>query len=155
LDDFVVAIYPLNYLVLALLALMCIGLPLALFFYGAGIMFLTIALSTYTIILAMLAALYPKQSRLGLSLKQYFIIAFDCIACPPFAINLVRKISWQYKLNFSPLEFAIHQLSKNDFSKFAQVLISRLDEQILFEDVNTIRSDKLQSFKSRLMVLSE
>ena len=154
LDEFVDSAYPLNYFVIILLAMMCIFMPLALFFFGAGTVFLTITLSTYAIILIMLAVLYTKQSELGLSFKNYFSIAFDCIACPPFAINLLRKITWQYKLNFSPLEFAINKFSKSDFTKLVQVLISRLDEQLLCEDDNTVRSDKLKEYRTKLLELS-
>lgn len=154
INEFIDAVNPLNYFVIILLALMCICLPLALFLYGTGLVLLTITISIYTIILAMLAVLYTKQSELSLSFKNYFSAAFDCIACPPFAINLVRKVSWQYQINLNPLEFAIKNLSKSDLSKLARVLITRMDEQLLCEDDNTVRSDIIKKYKSKLLEFS-
>lgn len=154
LDEFSDAVYPLNYFVMILLAMMCIFMPLTLFYYGAGFVFFTITLSTYTVILIMLAVLYTKKSKLGLSSKNYLSAVFDCVACPPFAINLVRKITWQYKIDFSPIEFATNKLSREDLSKFSKLLISRLDEQLLFEDDNTDRSEKLKAYKCKLSELS-
>ena len=150
INKFIDSIYPITYFVSILWVLMCICMPLALFFYGAGLVLLIITISTYAIIFTMLAILYTKKSELGLSFRNYVSVVFDCIACPPFAINLVRKVAWQYKINVNPFEFAIMKLSKSDLSKLAKALISKVDERLLYEDSGDTRSEKLKAYRCRL-----
>lgn len=151
IDEFVNALSPLNYFVIILFVMMCLCIPLALLVYGTGFVFLSIMLITYTTIVIMLAMLYVKRTELGLSQWNYFSIAFDCIVCPPYAINLVRKITWQYKVKFNPIEFAVSKLNRDDFSKLVQRLILRLDEQLLNEDDNSVRWEKLKTYRCKLL----
>lgn len=151
IDEFVNALSPLNYFVIILFVMMCLCIPLALLTYGTGFVFLSMMLITYTTILVMLAVLYTKRTELGLSQRNYFSIAFDCIVCPPYAINLIRKITWQYKVKFNLIEFAVSKLNRDDFSKLVQGLILRLDEQLLNEDVNSVRCEKLKTYRCKLL----
>ena len=77
---------------------------------------------------------------------------FDCIACPPFAINLVRKITWQYPIKFNPVDFALKNLSVEDFRNLIDSLISRLDLQLLSLEDNTTQYIRLLAYKE---ILSE
>jgi hypothetical protein len=47
----------------------------------------------YTNIILALCWLYPHRSAMNLSGKRFAALAFECIACPPFAVNLVRRVS--------------------------------------------------------------
>jgi hypothetical protein len=153
IDRFIGTIHPLNYFVIVLFVLMCFFMPLAILSYGTGVTFLAITIAAYLCIVAMLVVLYKKCSGLRLSSKEFYSLAFDCIACPPFAINLVRKITWQYKIGFDPIEFAISKLAKEDASKLARSLVVRLDEKLLSEDDTATRSEKLRALKIKLSEL--
>jgi len=154
IDKFINDIYPLNHFVIILFTMMCFCMPLSLFHYGAGLFFLTITFFTYSIILLMLVVLFKKRLKLGLSSKNYLGIAFNCVSCPPFAINLIRKITWQHKINPGLIEFAINKLSSADFSQLEH-LLSRLDEQLLREDGNMAKSQQLKDYKCKLSELSK
>ena len=152
LDGFINAISPLNYCAVLLFILMCICMPVSIFIYGTGLAFLSIVFAIYTTILVMLGLLYRKRYQLEISNKAYISLMFDCIACPPFAINLVRKITWQYPIKFNPVDFALKNLSVEDFRNLIDSLISRLDLQLLSLEDNTTQYIRLLAYKE---ILSE
>jgi hypothetical protein len=74
--------------------------------------------------------LWRFKKRLNLSDKDFFSIALDVLACPPFGINVVRKITLKQKLTFTPIEFAKKQLTKKNYLLFAHALNEKLEDSI-------------------------
>ena len=154
IEEFAANIYPLNLFAIVLWVLLLLCIPTAILSSGTGIVFFAAVCATYATILTMLAVLCLKRIELGMSSRQFFYIALDCIACPPFSINLVRKVTWQYKTNFDPIEFAVKNLDRDELVKLIQLLISRLDEQLLLEDEHTNKSDKIEAYRLKLLELT-
>jgi hypothetical protein len=66
-----------------------------------------------------------RRSILGLSRKDIAAIAFDVIACPPFAINLVRRITLRGGLAVPACEFAASVLDADAQAGLLRVLGAR------------------------------
>ncbi|WP_415252671.1 hypothetical protein [Thermomonas sp.] len=75
----------------------------------------------------MLAVLYLVRRRgpLGLSRKELASIAFDAIACPPFALNLVRRVTLRCGLPQAAPAFADAVLDAPARARLQQALETR------------------------------
>jgi len=109
------------------------------FLFLLAVIYLTISLS--------LVVFHQKCDALLIQPKTFWSIAFECISCPPFAVNLIRKITWQSNLNFNLIEFAQLHLSKDDFNKFVNKLISKIDERMMIEEIDSPQYEKLGAYK--------
>ncbi|MDR2220473.1 MAG: hypothetical protein LBE24_07845 [Methylobacillus sp.] len=77
---------------LALFAL----IPLGLFALGPWVWIAGMALFYVNAILA-LTLVWFKRADYAVSNWRFAALAFECLACPPFALNLVRHLSLQFK----------------------------------------------------------
>lgn len=77
---------PLLLIVLLLLA------PVGYLLYGA-LGFLVVIASAYLLTLLALAALLRARTRIGLSWPAVGVLAFECLICIPYSINLYRKVT--------------------------------------------------------------
>ena len=90
---FLRALAPFRWLALVLLALFVAALPLVLRFLGPGAALLAWMSIVYAVIACIACLLWRRRRALGLSTRACTAIAFECAVCPPFAINIVRKLS--------------------------------------------------------------
>ena len=84
---------PLKVVVVALAFVLLAVLPPVSWLYGAGAMLLAVFIAAYLLIGAALVIVLRRRATLGLSPRQLAWLAFEALACAPFAVNLVRKIS--------------------------------------------------------------
>lgn len=89
------AVRPLQLGVLMLAVLLWVVLPTVSLVLGAGLALLAVFAAYYAAVVALLVITSRRRVALGLGTKAYWAIALDCILCPPFAVNLVRKITLQ------------------------------------------------------------
>jgi hypothetical protein len=85
--------------------------------------------------------------------RRFTGFAFECLACPPFAINMVRRVSLAKKVT-EPLPLAAARLlDAAAWDQMRSRCMSRLDEalQLVPEDSNESRS--LEAQKQRLREL--
>ncbi len=75
-----------------------IALPLVSLALGAGLALLGVFALAYGITLVAGVLLVCWRARLGLSLRKALGFAFDGLLCPPFGVNLVRKLTLQASL---------------------------------------------------------
>ena len=59
------------------------------------------------------------------------MLAFDSLACAPFALNLVRKITLNRSLVGDPIFFAHQVLDADAFAQLVQALCHRVEENIV------------------------
>lgn len=100
--------------------------PAALFVnVAAELMFMLLAL-LYGLTAASLCYVARRRSELGISRKDFASIAFDVLACPPFAINLVRRITVHGNQKLCGRAFASQVLAPEVFERAKAVIDSRL-----------------------------
>lgn len=73
-------------------------LPLAILFWGALGVLAGFALA-WTTATALVIRFARLRKALGIGLGDFVLLAFECIACPPCAINLARKLSLRVRVD--------------------------------------------------------
>lgn len=76
-----------------LFALFALGLPACLWPGRGAAVLLGWMVATYATILTTLGVAYAHRRRLGLTGGQVGALARDALLCPPFALNLLRRVS--------------------------------------------------------------
>lgn len=147
LQHFIRALTPLRYMVSVLLMLLLIGLPLVLFRFGTGLELLILLGAIYLIITVILVQTYRRREVLGLSGKAFAGLAFDSLACAPFALNIVRKITLQHSLVGDPISFAHKTFDADTFAKLVNSLCNRVDEEMELEDEESSRHSELEAYR--------
>jgi hypothetical protein len=126
-------------------------LPLGLF-TRLGTPFTLVAIALlYTLNIASLLRLWLLRRGLKISNRQVSQIAFECLVCPPFAINLVRRLCarWQHAEDF--VSAATRLLQPAELAEAHAQCLLRVDEQIESEPESSPRLAALQAARSRFL----
>ena len=151
LNKFLNSLFIFRLLSIILWVTLILILPPILLMYGTIFNLLTILGVTYVTIFLMIFFLWRFKKRLNFSNKDFFSIVFDILACPPFAINVVRKITLKQKFKFTPIEFSKKRLSQKERLKFQYQLNERIEESIDECDDNSAYKKQLANYKQRLV----
>jgi hypothetical protein len=154
LTKLIEAIRPVGYFVTVLLLEMVVGLPLVLLTLGTGTWFFITLASIYLTIVVALVVAYRKRDSFGLTGKDLVSVAFDSIACPPFAINLVRKITLRHVFRMNPIEFALQHFKKERFYQLASAIQLKIDEELELVDVDSPVGEALKAYRNQLSELA-
>lgn len=73
-------------------------LPTAMLLYGPQGFLIGAALS-WLVVIVLLIRFADCRRALDLSRGEFALLAFECLACPPCAVNLLRKLSLRYRIN--------------------------------------------------------
>jgi hypothetical protein len=149
-SDLISAVKYLRLPVILLMILLIFVLPLVIFKLGTGMTALIVLMLIYLVVMSMLFYIYTGREKLGLNKRQVLSIAFEAISCPPFAINLIRKITLRRNITCCPVEFAFKVLKFEDFKKFAEELDKNLSERLEYE-VDQIMSSQITNFRTKIM----
>jgi len=100
---------------------------------------------------AALVMVYRWRSRLGVGAKPLRSLAFDCLACAPYSINLVRRVCAAMNVQEDFTEAAGRLLDADTLSFVHAECLKRVDEQIeaAAEDGPWIKT--LQSSRERFV----
>jgi hypothetical protein len=94
----------------------------------------------YALIVTMLAMAWTTREAFGLSSRRCMSLAFECLICPPCAVNIVRKIS-ETKLVNDDLMMAARRLLEFGQWEAAKVrFMSRIDDAFDRLDEDDVRS---------------
>ena len=98
-------------------------LPIAILLWGS-LGFLIGAGVSWLVVIALLARFVTCRRDLGLAWAEFALIAFECLACPPCAVNLLRKLSLRYRMDIDVVSLAVGMPDDR-----AAVVIARVEEQ--------------------------
>jgi hypothetical protein len=152
LSSFLAALRPLQYLVAALWLLL-VALPVDVLVFGTGPELLGLMAAFYCITLLALTYVYVRRRQLCLSAKSFLALAFDSLACAPFALNLVRKICMRRSLAGNPISWARGQLDGARFIALIGAISGRVTEEQLREFGQTPRWLELENYRQKLAAL--
>jgi len=134
---------------------MFVLLPFALLYASAGANVLVAVATLYATILALVGLIGIRRNALGLSTRQAWALVFECLVCPPLAINALRKISLSTPCDES-LVAAVHRLVDDEGKmQFDAQCVDRLDEEIDFEGEGSARASRLLAAKSQFAIARE
>lgn len=146
---------PLATLAQLLLLLVLIVLPVVITLLGTGVALLTVFGLCYLSVLVMIGLLYRRRAHLGLASRQLLGLALDAVLCPPFAINLVRKISLRRRFVRDPVVFARENFQPAQSSSLVDFICKRLELDMGALDHAEAQWIQLNAYRERLMSLSK
>ena len=126
-------------------------LPLGLFSRLGTPVLLAAVVLLYLSILAALSWLAFHRARLPLPAKTLVLLAFECLVCPPFALNLVRTVSLAMPVAEDLAVAARRLQAPADWNATRLELIQRLEEEIDGEEEDSERAALLARSRRRLM----
>lgn len=121
------ALRPLGVICQALLLLLLALWPLC-WVVGAGLSVLALFATYYLLVIGALALVWVRRGPLTLTPRAFWSLAFDVLACAPFAINLVRRLSLRHGIAGSPVEFAARRFDARTRAVLAGLIRARLEE---------------------------
>ena len=130
-----------------------IVLPLGLFTSLGDAAVLGAGGMLYLGILILLVVLWRYRSHFQLSKTELFSTTFEYLLCPPFALNVVRRLSLKTKIE-DDLESIAHSLQNPQaWQHTRNLMLERLDDQIAYEAQDTARYASLLSHRQKLQAL--
>jgi len=134
-----------------LMALSLFGLiPAGLFSRYGNVAVAAGILLFYATALLALAYVWFKRGTLKLTGRQVGALAFESLTCPPFALNLVRHISWQAAPSEELDSASRRLLRKDDWTATLPAVIKRIDNAIAWENEGTPRAQALAEYQASL-----
>ena len=94
---------------------------------------------------------WRQRQDLQLSSRQFAGLAFECLSCPPFALNLVRHLSWRLPVGESLLQAAQRLLPLPAQAAVRAAILRRLESALAWEEENTAASQAMQSYRQTLL----
>jgi hypothetical protein len=125
-------------------------LPLGLFRLGHQALLLAGVL-LYASIAAALLWTGLHRARLGLSAGRFAALAFESLACPPFALNLVRRISSAMPIDEDLVRVARALQAPQDWQAARGEFVARLDLEIDCEEEGSARLPVLMQSRRELL----
>lgn len=115
-------------------------LPLGFFTaLGDGALAAAIVL-LYGSIIAALTWVWRRQAEFKLGGRQFAALAFEALACSPFALNIVRKLSLRIPAGEDLVSVARRLQGPADWRETRAMLVARLDEAIEAEVEDSSRA---------------
>jgi len=149
LDSLFAALRPLGVICQLLLWLLLL-LPPVCWLLGAGVALLAQFALYYLLLIVALVLVFRRRDALGLPTRAFWSLAFDVLACAPFAVNLVRKLTLRHGLQGDPVDFAAREFDAGTREKLTGLIGRRLEEDAAGEPVSPQRQQQIASWLARL-----
>jgi hypothetical protein len=132
------ALRSLHFPVMGLAVSILLVLPMVILKFGLDFIFLLVLGIVYLTIIYAIWKLKQQAGALNLNQKQVVSMALECLFCPPFAVNLLRKIGdVQLEITHS-IAFAERKLAKPEFQQWCATLRHyAVDQQQWYEPEQT------------------
>jgi len=133
-----------------LLVLIFVALPIALLGYPLLVLRIGVAVAIYATCVASALVLWRSRGHLGLTRGECAKLAVECVVCPPFALNLVRKLGLRQSARVGSGQVLAQLLGADERATAKQAMLQRLHEQMDFEPEGSARMAQLQAVAVRL-----
>jgi hypothetical protein len=131
--------------------LLYVALPIVIFFYLTDLAVLIIVIALYSSICVALLHVGKRQVVFKLTRKKLASLCFECLICPPLAVNLVRRITLDF-CKLADLTAVAKNCLVNDSWLLARAqLVDRLDDEISIEIEGTDRFNSMCVRKEDLL----
>ncbi|KRA53891.1 hypothetical protein ASD77_04425 [Pseudoxanthomonas sp. Root65] len=107
-------------------AIVLIALPYLLLSSAPPTWLLACLAAWLAVTLAMLSCLAARRGPLGLTHRQLALLAIECLLCPPFAVNLYRKLCDLRGFRGDPIAFAASTLT----TRQRQMLLEAIERRM-------------------------
>ena len=118
--------------------------PYVIFFFLTDISIIIILIFLYASIIISLLLVYKKINIFKISKRKFYFICFECLICPPVAINLARKISLAIpESNEDLLNLSKRILEDHEWNITKKHFITKIEDELQITDENTERYIKM------------
>ena len=97
--------------------------------------------------------LWRRRSLVALDGRRFWGLAFECVACPPFAVNLIRRITLAYRVTEPVPLAAVRLLDADGWIRLNEHCISCLDKAMQLVAEHSDEQRSLEAQKQRLRAL--
>jgi hypothetical protein len=120
-------------------------LPVGLFAH-LGVRFIaTVLVMLYLNVVLALVMVYVHRQAFQLGTRKFWSLCFECLACPPFAVNLVRRLTLAQTVAEPFTAAAQRLLSKEAWHAIEAQCAERLDQAIEAEPAGSPRAQALHA----------
>jgi hypothetical protein len=133
LTPFFRALRPLG-VICQLLMVMLLALWPLCWILGAGLTVLALFAAYYVLVIVALVIVFRRRRALALDTRGFWSLVFDVLACAPFAINIVRRLSLRLGLAGNPVEFAARNFDAPTRAALDTLIQARLAESRAAEE---------------------
>ena len=147
--EFLRALRPIGFIATLLCGLLLL-LPLISWTLGAGLVMLLLFAAYYSFILVALGFMVARRRTLQLSGAACAALAFDALACAPFAINLVRKIALRRGIEGEPVTFAGTQFVPAQREALRSLLARKIEEAAAGASPSTAQRAQIAALLGKL-----
>lgn len=127
-----------------------VGIPLCLFFDANWRPFLTVVAFIYAGIAAALVNLWRARGALGIAGRRFAALAFECLACPPCALNLMRRVTLALPIAEDASRVARRVLSSAEAGRVVGEILRRVDAELEETDEGSRQWQRLTDYRKRL-----
>ena len=135
--------------------LLFVGLPLAFYLHLNLRVLLVLLAELYAVILATLVLTWRRRVALGLDAKAFATLAFEVLACAPYAANLVRRLSLMRRPDEDLLLAARRLVPAPALPGVLAECARRIDDELEWQDEDGLRAQALRAARARLAPAGE
>jgi hypothetical protein len=129
-------------------------LPLGMFTELGRYAVIPAVILLYGSILLALFQLHRKRILAARGRRHFWGFAFECMACPPFGVNMVRRITLADRIAEPMPLAAVRLLNADRWAELRDRCISRIDDALLRVAEDSHEWKALEAQKQRLRVLA-
>jgi hypothetical protein len=141
---------PVQWVVITLAVLLFAVLPPVSLWLGAGMALLGVFALAYILVAAALAVVWTRRVELGVSPRRYLALAVESLACVPFAINLVRKLSLPHAAELDVVTLVTGDADPAVRRRASELACARIDEYLGLEEEGSARAVELTAVRDRI-----
>jgi hypothetical protein len=119
--------------------------PLGLFTRLGSVCVLFGAILTYAGAIGAIWWLFRHRKAAGLTTARFAKLAFECIVCPPFNVNLVRRLTAAHLVNEPWPVAAQRLLSQAEWDHLITICAERIEAEVESEPEGSARAEALRA----------
>ncbi len=135
--------------------LLFVGLPLAFYLHLNLRVLLVLLAELYAVIAATLVLVWRRRAALGLDAKAFGTLAFEVLACAPYAANLVRRLSLMRRVDEDLVAAARRLLPAPALPGVLAECARRIDDELEWGDETSARAHALRAARARFAPAGE
>jgi hypothetical protein len=135
---------PLQVLCTVMLLLLLPVLPVVSLGYGAGWALLAVFVLYYLLILAALTLIWLRRRQWALSARSFAAVALDALACAPFAVNLLRRVTLRQQCTADGVDLVRTLCEPPVRRQLRAVLTARLENRIAAVGTDSAQAVRLR-----------
>lgn len=136
----------------AIWSLLFVGLPVTVLGRLGTLSTLAVAAALYGSIAVALVLVWRWRMRLGIAPRAAALLAFECLACPPYAANLVRRVAAAMAPQEDFVSAAQRLLPPDALATVHRECLARIDDQLEAEPEHSPRATALRDARARFGV---